>query len=99
MVSSRASSCICRCAASESTQNPGAELAACSFSRAARRLATSKMPPQLVYSFGELFGFFQVVGKHRCSGVRVFRRSGVQVFRADKGKPVFDLAGPEHLNT
>jgi hypothetical protein len=51
-----------------SSQNPGAELAARSFSIVACRLATSKMPPQLVYSFGELFSFFQVVVDHRDAG-------------------------------
>jgi hypothetical protein len=34
-----------------------------------------------------------------CSRVQVFRCSGVQVFRADDDAFVFDLAGPEYLNT
>jgi hypothetical protein len=36
------------------------------------------MPPQLVHSFGELFGFFQVFSDHGRSGVQAFGRSGVQ---------------------
>jgi hypothetical protein len=31
--------------------------------------------------------------------MRVFRYSGIQVFRPDDDTFVFDLAGPEHLNT
>jgi hypothetical protein len=47
-----------------SSQKPGAELAARSFSISAWRLATSKMPPQLGQPFFELFGFLQVIGDH-----------------------------------